>query len=167
MSVPNLMDLKSHIKQLNIRLNESVFKKIKLTKLHIESIKNSFVIKNPMIMYDNKKQYLDNILEKLQKNVKHNLQLNINKLNNIKQNHLLLNPKNLYRDELINLNTIIEKLELINPLNVLKRGYAITYHNQKLITDIKQLTVNDTINIKLHNGEIEANIKRIKEKENE
>lgn len=163
MAVPNLADLVSYINQLNIRLNESIFKKINITKLFLDSLKNSFVIKNPMIMYENKKQRLDNILEKLQKNIKHNLELNKNKLNNIKRNHLLLNPKNLYKDEVIKLSTIIEKLELVNPLNVLKRGFSITYHNDKLIKNIKDIKENDTIKVKLHNGEIVATVNELKE----
>lgn len=163
MAVPNLADLVSYINQLNIRLNESIFKKINITKLFLDGLKNSFVIKNPMIMYENKKQRLDNILEKLQKNIKHNLELNKNKLNNIKRNHLLLNPKNLYKDEVIKLSTIIEKLELVNPLNVLKRGFSITYHNDKLIKNIKDIKENDTIKVKLHNGEIVATVNELKE----
>ena len=63
MAVPNMIDIINHIKQLTIRLNESLNKKIKLEKINLEKSKNSIVIKNPMIMIDNKKQKIDLIKE--------------------------------------------------------------------------------------------------------
>ena len=65
LAVPNMSDLKKYISQLSIRLNESVLKRVNYLKLYLDSIKNSFVIKNPMIMYENKKQSLDLMNSKL------------------------------------------------------------------------------------------------------
>ena len=60
--------------------------------------------------------------------------------------------------------SVIEKLELINPLGVLKRGYSLTYQENKLINNIKDIKLDSNIKIKMHNGEIEAKVLEIKEK---
>ena len=43
MAVPNLIELQKYIKQLNIRLNESILKIVNYQKLYLDSLKNSFV----------------------------------------------------------------------------------------------------------------------------
>ena len=45
--------------------------------------------------------------------------------------------------------SIIDKLELLNPINTLKRGYSITYFNNKVITDSINLKEKDELNINI------------------
>ena len=40
---------------------------------------------------------------------------------------------------MLKLNNLIEKLELINPLGVLKRGYTLTYQDDKVINSISNI----------------------------
>ncbi len=162
LAVPNLIDLKKHIGQLNIRLNEGILKIINYQKLYLDSIKNSFVIKNPLIMYDNKKQKIDLIIEKLNQLLKIKLDKNIDKLIFLKNNYILKNPENLYKNNRQKIENIIEKLELINPLKVLKRGYSVTYKNNKIINSIKDLSKNDNLTIKLSDGSIETKIEKVR-----
>lgn len=162
MAVPNISDLINHIDNLKIRLNESINKKINYQKLYLDSIKNSYAIKNPLIMYENKKQKLDilldnlnNILIKKYDTVKHRFDL-------LKTNYILNNPNILYKDKAIKLDSLIEKLELINPLGVLKRGYSLAYQDGKLINDINKVKLNSNLIVKLYNGEVNATIVEIK-----
>jgi exodeoxyribonuclease VII large subunit len=60
---PNIMDLNKHLHQMSIRVNEAIINKINVSRLYLDSLKTAYVIKNPMIMYDNKKQKLDNMYE--------------------------------------------------------------------------------------------------------
>ena len=158
MAVPNLVDLIKYINQFKIRLNESIYKKVNYQKLYLDSLKNSFVIKNPLIMYDSKKQNLDLIIEKLNSLLKIKLDKNKDKLENLKKNYILKNPKTLYENCQKNLENIITKLELINPLKVLKRGYSLTYKDNKIINSINDLNINDNIKLKLYDGELNAKI---------
>ena len=104
-------------------------------------------------------------------------------LKNIKNNYVLNNPKNLYNkqyDEIdtirkrinelitniieqrtINLNHQIEKLNLLNPLNTIKRGYSITYIKDKILTEKKQIKINDEVKIKIKDSELKAVVKEI------
>lgn len=137
-AVPNLVDLNKYIKQLNIRLNETILKQLNIQKLYLESFKNSYIIKNPMILYENQKQRLDLINEKLNTNI-------VLKLDN-------------KRKELEN---IIDKLNLVNPLNILKRGFSLTYKDNKLVKSVKKLKENDLLNLKLTDGVATVEVKEI------
>lgn len=163
MAVPNMIDIINHIKQLTIRLNESLNKKIKLEKINLEKSKNSIVIKNPMIMIDNKKQKIDLIKESVIRILGLKLENNKNKLEKIKQNYILNNPEVIYKEKQNKLLNLIEKLELVNPLGVLKRGYSITKQDNKVITKIKDIKKTKPLIIKLQDGEIETEIINIKE----
>ena len=163
MAVPNMIDIKNRIKQLNIRLNENINKKVKLKKLKLESLSNSFVIKNPMLIYENKKQKLDLTKETLIRLLKEKIDNNKNRLVNIKNTYILKNPNNLYETKKTKLINLIEKLELVNPLGILKRGYSITNQDDKVLKSIKKIKKTKPIIVRLQDGEIEANIKTIKE----
>ena len=57
---------------------------------------------------------------------------------------------------------IVNKLELLNPLNVLSKGYTVSKVNNKVIKSIKDVKVDDKLNIKLLDGEIETIVKGVK-----
>lgn len=158
MAVPNVSDLINLVNNLKIRLNEAMNKKINYQKLYLDSIKNSYALKNPMIMYENKKQKLDILIDNLNKvlikkydSAKHRLEI-------LKSNYILNNPELLLKDRVTKLNSLIEKLELVNPLGVLKRGYSLTYFNNKVIKDINNVKINDMISVRMENGIIDCKV---------
>lgn len=158
MVVPNISDIINYVNQLKIRLNENIYKKLNYTKLYLESIQNSYVIKNPLIMYENRKQQLDIILEKINNLVVNKIS-NFNiKLEFLKNNYLLNNPSNLYKNEFNKLNNIIEKLEILNPLAVLKRGFNITYKSNKIISSIVDIKKEDILKLKLVDGMLKVKV---------
>jgi len=124
----------------------------------MNEIKNSFILKNPMIMYDNKKQQLDIIIEKLNKNLIDIVKLNTHRLDLIKNNHIIKNPTLLIKEKKNQFTNLIQKLELLNPLSIMKRGYSLTYIDDALIRDINNVKKNSNITVKLHNGEIIASV---------
>ena len=126
--------------------------KINYQKLKLDSIKSSFVIKNPMLMYENKKQKIDQLFENLNKNIFINVSKKRMELDNIKNHYILKNPIVLYEKKKDYLSNLIQKLELVNPLNILKKGYTLTYVEDKLIKNIKDVKIDDTIKIRLSDG---------------
>lgn len=167
LAVPNMIDLKKHINELKIRLNESINKKVNYSKLYLDSIKNSFVIKNPMIMFDNRRQNLDLMYDKLNSLILKNVDVQKERLLRIKKSFVISNPSFLYKDEKNKLYNIISKLELLNPLNVLSRGYSITYNGDATLKSIKDVKKSDMIRVKVLDGVIGAEVVSVKEEENE
>ena len=163
LAVPNIVDVKKHIEQLKIRGNENISKKISYNKLLLESFKNSFIIKNPIIIYENKQQKLDLIIEKIKSLISKKLDESKNEFKVLKNHYILNNPHEIYKAEVKNLEFIIDKLNLINPLNTLKRGFTLTYQDNNIIKNIENLKLNDTIITRLNNGIIESKITNIME----
>lgn len=161
MAVPNMVDLKHNIKQYNIRLNEAMAKKVNYLKLYMDSIKNSFVIKNPNIMFENKKQTIDLINEKLNRLIIDKLENNKIKLFQFKNNYILNNPENLYKDKKKELTNIIEKLKLVNPLNILDRGYTLTYIDDSVITSSKKIKKGSIIKTKFNDGYVLSKVEEV------
>ena len=183
MAVPNMADLISLLDQYKIRVNESINNLLKINKRKIDEIKNSFIIRNPMSLYEIKEQRLDMLMDSLNKLINVKLSEYGVRLNNVKSSYILKNPLGMYdvKKEIINkykanlkkiivsvINSsnykykmIFNKLELLNPLSVLSKGYSLVTLNDVVIKDSSQLKQGDRVNIRLSKGNIKAEVKEI------
>ncbi len=115
-------------------------------------------IKNEInLLSKNKKMNLfalSNSLEKKTTKAIFNYSRKIQHFSNQLRNHNLM-----YLQEQ---NHVIKNLEdkiiLIDPANILKRGYSISYHNGKVIKDIKTVNENDEIITKLLSGFVRSKV---------
>ena len=153
-AVPNMLDLQKLLAQFRIRLNEGIYKKVNYQKLYLESIQNSFVLKNPMMMFDGKKQTLDYLLERVNQSVFKKVERMRTHMNHMKQSYLLLHPEELYKEKKLKLASLMDKLELVNPMSVLKRGYTLTYIDDHMVKNAEKLSVGDQVKIKFYDGTI-------------
>lgn len=165
MAVPNILDLINMLSQYKIRLNEAMLKKVNYLKLVTDSVKGSFVIKNPYMMFENKRQTLDLKEEKIKEILLKKLNEKKIIIEHLKKNYILNNPNTLLDNSKKNLKNNIEKLELLNPLSVLKRGYSITYFENKTLKTINNINKNDEIKIKLTDGIVSAKVMEVKKDE--
>ena len=51
------------------------------------------------------------------------------------------------------------KIKLLDPRNILKRGYSLTYKNGKLLKDTVEIKEGETVTTKLMKGSFESEIK--------
>ena len=58
-------------------------------------------------------------------------------------------------------NLVINKLELLNPLNILSKGYSVVSNNDKIIKRSKDVNIGDKIRVRLSEGIIDASVERI------
>lgn len=161
MAVPNIIDVENNLHQYKIRLSESIIKIVRYQSLKLDALKNSFVIKNPMLMYNNKTQTLDLMIENLNRAILNKIDIVKLKFNEIKNNYVLKNPEILYKNHIENLANILEKLELVNPMMLLKKGYTLTYKDQKVINSIKNINKDDKLNIRLSDGLIDVKVESV------
>ena len=161
-AVPDKNELKKIIKQLEIRTSKNINNIINYNKTILDRIKQSYILKNPMSIYEIKEQKLSNTIEKLNNYIINYLDNKNIILNNIKSSYVLNNPSKIYENKATKFNNLVEKLEVLNPLNTLKRGYSITKLNNKVLTDINKVKVDDKINVSIKTGVINAKVIDIK-----
>ena len=90
--------------------------------------------------------------------VKNNLYKYDYQLNKIKNQ--LIHQCNIYtQKQNLFLKNLENKTSLLDPSNILKRGYSITYFNNKKLKDLKNIKENDEIITKLFTGFIRSTVK--------
>lgn len=161
MAVPNMVDLKNYINQIEIRLNKNVTGKIDYLKSTLNSLASSYVLSNPLASFEIKEQKLDTIVERLNKHVTYEIDMAKNKLNNYSQKRVLTNPSELFIKYNNSMELIINKLELLNPLNVLGKGYCVAQSEKNVIKSIKDVNVSDSITIKVLDGKINTKVEGV------
>ena len=65
----------------------------------------------------------------------------------------------IFKDSKDDLNHIDERIKLLNPKNILKRGYSITYKDKKALKSIKEIKEGDLLNTVLYDGNVISKVK--------
>ena len=163
MAVPTVLDIKTLIDNYKIRLNKNIKNMVNTKFIKLRSLRQSFILKNPMSMYEVKEQKLDSLIDTLNKDINKVLSDKDNNLNKIKMSVILQNPYNLIKDKKIKFDLLVNTLKLVNPLGILDKGYSLAQINGKTIKSSKDVSINDLIDIKLHEGSIKAEVREINE----
>lgn len=183
MAVPNMVDVKAYLNQVNIRMTKAINSKITLYQEILNRLKNSYVLKNPMSLYEKFEQNFDHLYERLINSMLNNIKDNNERLIRITSSFIFTNPNMLFIDKAYNYNDLINrlknsinllienkknnyvnlltKLEILNPITTIKRGYTITKHNDKVISSLKTLKKGDTLITEVSDGRIESIINNI------
>ena len=162
LAVPNLVDVKSMLNQYQIRSNQAVNNKIKGLRDILEKIKKSYVLQNPLASFEIKEQKLDELINRLNTNVTNKLEHAKVRYNNLINKRVIKHPEEMLIPYKNQMELVINKLELLNPLNVLKKGYTVTEVNNKPLKSIKDVKVKDELKIKVIDGEIDAVVEGVK-----
>lgn len=164
MAVPNSLDIINLINQYKIRLNEGINNQIHKNTIKLDNIKNTFVLKNPLSLYEIKEQKLDNIIVTLNKYINNKIENESLKYNNIIAANILNNPENLFIKKYHQFEVLLNKVELLNPLKILDKGFSVVKLKDKVIKDIKDVKEKDKIEITLSKGIIKATVLETEEK---
>ncbi len=104
----------------------------------LDRYKSNYILNNPMSIYQIKEEKLDRLFEKLKTVIS----------NVLKNNEVILNNINL-------------KLSLLNPVNILNKGYSIIHRDDKIIKNKKNIKNEDNLKITLSDGEIKIKVKEV------
>ncbi len=134
LAIPNIIDVKNTIDVYNNRLKQSLLKKLENLQLQYQSSVNK--LKSPQSNINELRLKIDYIV--------------LNIVNNIK--NTILNHQN-------NLHKVDNKLKLVNPLNILDRGYVLVEKEGAIVRELKKLKKGDLIDIRSKDCKREAEIK--------
>ena len=183
--VPNRLDVIELFNQYNIRLIKAIHNYLNNSYQRLKNLQESYILKNPMSLYEKQEQYFDNLYERLIMAIKANIDKNKDRLNTVKSSYVLKNPNMLFVDKAYNYNDLIKrlknnisllidnkknnyinlltKLEILNPVTTLKRGYSVTRVNDKIINKVGDVKAGDVIITSVTDGKIESEVRKVYE----
>ena len=132
---PDIYELKNKINTYKNRSRLSLKKKIQYMKLSYEKLISSSVFSDPYKIINDKYLEIDRNIKLLENSIK------------MKQKE----KQSLFAER-------VAKLDALSPLKTLTRGYCITEKDNKIIKSIKDLKIDDEIEIKFFDGEKQAKI---------
>lgn len=155
--VPSKVEIQSYLNDYKGRIISVINKKIKSYTDTFSKLKSTYILKNPISMYEIDEQKLDNMLEKLGSIMTYKLEREKSKLNNLSK---MISPNMLNRldKEKIKLENIKTKLNLLNPENILKKGYSLTLVEGKIVKSINSVKKGSIIDTKFSDGIIKSEV---------
>ena len=185
MAVPNLVDINNMLEQYKIRANKGMTKIIEFNNKKLDNIKNSFILKNPLSIYEVKEQKLDSLIDKVNQLINSKLDTMKVKYQYLISSNILKDPigvylkkndkiellknnannviNNLIKEKVHQYGIIVNSLELLNPLNILSKGYSVVYQNDNIVNDINKVKINDILNIRMTNGVVKTKVEEVEE----
>ncbi len=162
MAVPTIIDVQTLIDNYVIRLNKNIKNMVNQKFIMLERFKRSYILKNPMSMYEIKEQRLDGLLDSLKNNMQSLLDKRLNQYKVVTSSYVLTNPEMLTVQKKQRLDLLIESIKLLNPLGILEKGYSIVSKDEQTIKNSKDVKKDDVIDIRLHKGNIKAKVVEVK-----
>ncbi len=186
LAVPHFLELKKTLASLVSKMTNYVTNEIKQKETALSRLNRSYAFRYPEKLYQQKMEQLDRVLEKLQKETERYYTKKAEKLQNTHQQLIKYHPKNkmdMYTEQLSKqqkqmnraMNTIIQskgqgfasmtsKLTVLNPLNIMERGYSIAFDkNNSVIKSKQQVQSGDEITVIVKDGQIICEVKESKE----
>ena len=158
MAVPQISDVNNYLKQISIRLGNTIINKIKNNRRKLTDIRNSNIFKNPIIIYQTKEMVFDSLIEKLKFNMINLTNVKEKELIRLKNSYVLQKPYQILDNKSNKYLQLVSKLETLSPLLTLKRGYTITKKDNKVISSSKKLSKGDKLDIEFSDGIINTEV---------
>lgn len=137
---------------------------IKLKEERVSNLEKMLYLNSPIKKLEIASERLSNLDERLIKyNISNKIDLKLEEIENLKKSIFdnLFEKINNNNEKIDNL---IDKMILLNPLNLMKKGYSLTYLNEKLVTTVDDLKENSIIKTIVVDGTIESKIIKIEKK---
>lgn len=163
LAVPDINTIITYLDTAKSRSYNTLLNIIENNRLKLHKLEDSFVLKRPTAIYEVKEQNLDNLIDKLNRIIKVFIDNSKVELFKYQNSYVFNNPEIIYKFKKQNLENIIGKLEVLNPMNTLKRGYAIIKKEDNVISSINNLNKDDEIKINVSDGIIDAKVIKVGE----
>lgn len=143
-------------------LRQRVSYQIEKSHQHLDALKRHPLLSSPTNLLLQPMQQLDDLRSDLSESMKRLLVDRTRMLSNAEQRLALLNPSSQIREKKQRLATLSEHLRSLNPKNLLKKGYSLlTTPTGSVIFSAKELQINQSFNLLLHDGQVDATATKI------
>jgi len=180
-AVPHEEELKNRIASYKRTLTKDMSQKLGQNKDLLKRLLNSYAFRYPEQLLKQKEQELDDNTDRLHKNMRRRLEEKQSVVSNFYKRMLTLHPqtqfksaeetlqqlikrntngmKNIYDRNAGELKRRMDKLSLLNPVDIMKRGFALPYgtHGQ-IIKSTEQVTERDKLTVKIQDGRLHCEV---------
>ncbi|MCQ2329277.1 MAG: exodeoxyribonuclease VII large subunit [Paludibacteraceae bacterium] len=150
--ISNMLELQNRLNEINAELSTAATIYVRQAKMHLDNLGNGMARATEMALrlYFRQTESLRREIESAAVLTFRRCKEQIVALNH-RLNESAVMQCQAYRRELISLE---RQIELIDPKNILRKGYSLTLHKGKPINDPTQLQSGDEIQTIFHNGKI-------------
>ncbi|MGN9864781.1 exodeoxyribonuclease VII large subunit [Bacillus swezeyi] len=182
LAVPNVLDLLERLKTLEARMTKTMQQDLRKRQERVKNLQSSYAFRYPKRLYAQKEQEFDLVFDRFQKQLALTLDRKKQKLNEQTYKLEMLHPaeqlkqakmrhgeqtNRLKRNMNVQLKqihsqfqTVLGKLNALSPLEVMERGYSLTYKENELIKSIEQVQEKDELLIKLNDGTLTCEVQQ-------
>ncbi|WP_312471821.1 exodeoxyribonuclease VII large subunit [Neobacillus sp.] len=186
LAVPHIEELMDRVLQRQARLLRVMQEKFRFEKERLNRVQKSYAFRYPHRLYEQKLEHVDKLTEQL---VRGTSRLSLIKkgqheilYKRLQRNHpraALLEARNhfertqkelnrfmvqIFSKKQTDFNHVLSTLQALSPLKIMERGYSLAYtEDNHLVKTVKQVKVNEQVQIKLSDGSLYCNVENIKE----
>ncbi|KJD52719.1 exodeoxyribonuclease VII large subunit, partial [Bacillus amyloliquefaciens] len=179
-AVPNMLDLLERLKTLEARIAKSMKQDLRKRQERVKTLQSSYAFRYPKRLYAQKEQEFDLIFDRFQKQLAMTVERKKQKLNEQTYKLEMLHPeeqlkqaRKRHEEQTVRLKrnmdvqlkqihsqfqTVLGKLNALSPLQVMERGYSLTYKENELIKSIEQVHEKDEIRVTLNDGTLTCEV---------
>lgn len=140
--VQNSEELAKRVRDLQLRMRNSMEHLLEGWKDALQDIEQSYAFRQPLMLIQQFSQKLDETLRQM-------------------QNYL----KSFVGQKRQEFQNVVGRLNALSPLSILERGYSLSYQEDRLLKDVRQLHKGDVVRTRLHHGSFYSQVTRIEESE--
>lgn len=183
MAVPTVGEVKNIFALKKNSLSSIIKERLTVANQELKKLQSSYILKNPMTLYEIKMQKLDSLTDILNKDITNYITQKKLKLQSYQKSFGLQNPLNSYTkyfkdlennqkvlknqiEQILGKKTsdlqyVIQTLRLVNPLNILDKGFSLVKKDGHIMKNSQEIKEKDLLDIRLHQGEIKVEVKEI------
>lgn len=156
LAVPDKVALMQGLDNVKRHLNSIMTNRLNVLDKRFHNITSSYLFESPERLYDKQEMRLDGFITRLQAyNPSKKIEIQTENLNKrIELLNLLMSKRVESREH--KFSQQIEKLKLLNPLNIMSKGYAIVKKDEEVVTSVNKVNENDTLEITMRDGSLDV-----------
>ncbi|WP_302117648.1 exodeoxyribonuclease VII large subunit [uncultured Limosilactobacillus sp.] len=180
-----LSDVLMTIRDNQNRLFNTMKTQINFDRQQLNKQLQSYIFQQPTRLYENYAQKVDQLTHQLNQSAQNRMRdarvnverlgaklMNYSPLHRVQQQNQLVDQlqKQLVSATVANQNekkqqvtSLIKQLDSLSPLKIMSRGYTYVTSDEKVVNHAQQLTVGQNVQLHFDDGDVQAEIKKIKE----
>lgn len=181
LAVPSILELRDQTTNLKQRLKRVMSVQYAEKREHLNRLQKSYAFKYPEQLMRQKEQDLDRIMEQMSRQMNQLHQQKYDRMGYLKKRLTQQRPETKLKEHKEKLdaetkqlgirfnqiftrkqdrfNNNLDKLSLLNPLEVMKRGYSIPFSkNGEVLRSVNEVSAGDQVEVKLQDGILEVEV---------